>query len=76
MYLEVNSEYEPEEPVSVLKQIFSFNFIVADIFTQPKEKNLMPLSAIKFLLQFAILITITAFYLNIVTANNPWSMGP
>ena len=34
----------------------------------------MPLSFIKFLMQFSILITITAYYLNIVTAENPWSM--
>ena len=34
----------------------------------------MPLSFIKFLMQFSILITITAYYLNVVTAENPWSM--
>jgi hypothetical protein len=34
----------------------------------------MPLSFIKFLMQFSILITITAYYLCIVTAENPWSL--
>jgi len=58
-----------------MKQIFSYNWIVQDIFLRPREKNLMPLSFIKFMLQFSILITITAYYLNIVTAMNPWSMA-
>ena len=41
---------------------------------RPREKNLMPLSFIKFCLQFSVLITTTAYYMNVVTANNPWSM--
>lgn len=66
---------EVEEP-GVLKQIFSYSWIGKMMFTRPKERDLMPLSFIKFMLQFSVLITITAYYLNIVTANNPWSMEP
>ena len=57
-----------------MKQIFSYIHIVEDIYIRPREKNLMPLSFIKFMLQFSILITITAYYLNIITAMNPWSL--
>ena len=38
------------------------------------EKDLEILQTMKFVQSFLILITITASYLNVVTANNPWSL--
>ena len=57
-----------------MKQIFSYIHIVQAMYTRPLEKDLMPLSCIKFLLQFGVLITISGYYLNVITAENPWSM--
>jgi len=50
--------------------------MMSDMYRPVKEKDLMPLGAMKFLFQFYVLICITAYYLNVVTANNPWSTIP
>jgi hypothetical protein len=38
------------EKVGTIKQIFHFNVIAKDLYTRPREINLMPLTYFKFML--------------------------
>ena len=65
-----------------LKQFYSYEVCIQKLKDGPigkkdgVEKDLEILQTMKFIQAFLILITITASYLNMVTAQNPWSLKP